>query len=47
MAEWIGARVSIRWCGDLGKPWYNGTIAEYYQSSGEHLVLYDDGERSN
>ena len=43
--ELLGSRVSIRWLGDRGKPWYSGKIAEYYQSSGEHLVLYDDGEQ--
>ena len=44
-SELLGKRVSIRWLGDRGKPWYSGKVAEYYRASGEHLVLYDDGDQ--
>ena len=25
--------------------WYRGTVGEYDEESGEHLVQYDDGEK--
>ena len=43
--ELIGKRVSIRWTGDPGKPWYSGKIVEYNVSTEQHLVLYDDGDQ--
>ena len=39
----IGRRVSIYW--DEDDKYYDGTIKEFAQASGEHLVLYDDGEQ--
>ena len=45
MAHRVGQRVSVRWTGDPGKPWFDGTICEYFQSTGEHLVLFDDGDQ--
>lgn len=39
-SEYIGRRVSIRWTGDAGQPWYKGTIAEFYRASDEYLVVY-------
>jgi len=43
--EVVGRRVSIRWTGDKGRPWYTGRIAEFWPTSGEHLVVYEDGEQ--
>ena len=34
---------SIYW--DEDDKYYDGTIKEFAQASGEHLVLYDDGEQ--
>ena len=45
MSTQVGRRVSIRWTGDLGKPWYEGKIVEFHAATDEHLVLYDDGEQ--
>ena len=47
MAELVGRRVSIRWTGDPGKPWFNGIVAEYNSTLGDHLILYDDGEQKS
>ena len=43
--ELVGQRVSIRWTGDTGQPWYSGKLVEFNASTNEHLVLYDDGEQ--
>lgn len=39
----IGRRVSIRWTGDPGNPWFDGAVAGW-RASGEHRIKYDDGE---
>ena len=43
--EIVGERVSIRWTGDPGKPWYAGRIADFEPASCVHLVKYDDGDQ--
>ena len=40
----VGQRVSIRWCGAPGKPWFDGTIKEYDAANHKHLVHYDDND---
>ena len=44
-AELLGLRVSIRWTGDPGKPWYSGSIAEWRPYDEMHLIAYDDGDQ--
>lgn len=43
-AELVGLRVSIRWTGDRGKPWFSGRIAEWRPTNETHLIVYDDGD---
>ena len=38
----VGLRVSVWWEED--EAWYDGTIREFDDVQGEHLVAYDDGE---
>ena len=40
----LGERVSLLWLGDGPESWYTGTIKDYSESSGKHLVRYDDGD---
>jgi len=44
-AEVVGSRLAIRWCGDQGKPWYSGRVAEWQPCDGTHLIAYDDGDQ--
>eukprot|EP00986_Skeletonema_menzelii_P006714 scaffold2550_cov153-Skeletonema_menzelii.AAC.2 len=39
-----GQRVAARYRG-RGKRWYNGTIAECFESKNEYSIQYDDGDR--
>ena len=41
----VGRRVSIRFTGDSGKPWFEGEVVEFHPATDEHLILYDDGEQ--
>ena len=43
--EIVGERVSIRWTGDPGEPWYASRIADFEPASCVHLVKYDDGDQ--
>jgi hypothetical protein len=39
----VGLRVSVWWEED--EAWYDGTVRDFDQVQGEHLVLYDDGDQ--
>ena len=41
----VGLRVSVWWEED--EAWYDGTIREFDDVQGEHLVAYDDGEHGH
>ena len=46
--EHIGRRASIRFDGDPGNPWFDGTVEQYITAgrfAGCHLVHFDDNER--
>ena len=40
----VGQRVSIRWVGDDGKPWYQGVVVDINTVNMHALVKYDDGD---
>ena len=39
MSAVVGRRVSIRWTGDPGKPWYEGKIVEFQAATDRFLAV--------
>ena len=44
-AEIVGSRLSIRWTGERGKPWFAGRVTEWRPYDETHLITYDDGDQ--
>ena len=41
----VGCRVSMFWRAELPPSWFPGVVKQFNPASGEHLVVYEDGDQ--
>ena len=41
----VGCRVSMFWRAELPPSWFTGVVKQFNPASGEHLVVYEDGDQ--